>query len=187
MLREPLSSPGAELVVMPTAPLLTSQNRAITARFCSLPPCRLVQGWSHWVLQCLCKILHLARSRRLTNGNTPTPTKTQQQACVFVLSSSALLYLPTVSPHLGLTVTISIWDPDSDLTLLSEKQHSCSTLLLSKSRASICVLLKLTGHSLPELPARACIAQLPTLPSPDSGWHLPWASFFSCSLHHGHV
>lgn len=117
----------------------------------------------------------------------PTPTKTQQQAWVFVQSNSALLYLPTVSPHLGLTVTISIWDPDSDLTLLSEKQHSCSTLLLSKSRASIWVLLKLTGHSLPELPACACTAQLPASPSPDSGWHLPWASFLSCSLHHRHV
>ena len=44
MLREPLSSPGAELVVMPTAPLLTSQNRAITAHFCSLPPLQTGPG-----------------------------------------------------------------------------------------------------------------------------------------------
>ena len=33
-----------------------------------------------------------------------------------------------VSPHLGLTATISMRDPDSDPTLLSEKQHSCPTL-----------------------------------------------------------
>ena len=32
--------------------------------------------------------------------------------------SSPLLYFPTVSPHVGLTVTISMWDPDSELTPL---------------------------------------------------------------------
>lgn len=83
--------------------------------------------------------------------------------------------LPPVSPHLGLIVTISIRDPDSDLTLLSEKQRSCSTLLLSKARASICVLLKLKGYSLSCRPMPALPScphrHLPTLGGIYNGHH----------------
>lgn len=113
-----------------------SQVRAITAHFCSFFPCRLAQGWSHWVLPCHFKILHLACGRGLINVNTPHPHQNSTAGTGLCAVKFCAPLPPTVSPHLGLTVTISILDPDSDPTLLSEKQHSCSTLLLSKSRGA---------------------------------------------------
>ena len=147
----------------------------MSAPFC---PCRLVQGWSHWVLQCHCGILHLACSRCLINVNTPTPTKTQRHTWVFVPSGSALLYFPRQSSSRSYCNHLHTGSWQRSYPALRKTTQLLHTVP-SRSRASISVLLNLKDHSLPELWARACTAQLPALPSPDSGWHLQRASFWA--------
>lgn len=107
----------------------------------------------------------------------PTPTKTQQRArvlCRLRLRSFTSHCQPSPGPYCGRLHTGSRQWPYPTLRKTTRLPHAAPLQV----QGSICVFLKLKGHSPRELPAS---------PSPDSGWHLPWASFRSCSLHHGHT
>lgn len=130
----------------------------------------------------------------MTASSTLTPSPIElMRACLARFSSSPLCFL-TVSPHLGLTVMISILDPQRELTLLfrETKLQAASLHVQGKCKclqtlSCICVILFSLGHNAALSTSCQQVLASPFCPPqhpPDSGWPLQCTSLLSCSFHH---
>lgn len=147
LLCEAFSSPQAELVMMP---LLCSQNRGYNCPFLlSFPPQTCPELLLLSSAVSLWKILHPACSRCSINDNIPHTHQNHSSMhgslyCQVLLSSpsplSVLMWVLLSQSPCGILT--------GNLPYFSEKQHSRSKLLLSKSRVCVCGLYDASVSSL---------------------------------------